>query len=66
MQLSQNEKKIAHLFLHFRNLYKILDVLKKRYDPQRLFVSQIIDCKRSGYLSAEKASRHNTYEQSTC
>ena len=36
---------------------------EKKDEPQRLFCSEIIDCKRLGYLNAEKAPCQNTYGQ---
>ena len=35
-------------------------------EPQRLFVSEIIDCEKRGYLNAPKAPSQNTYGQATC
>ena len=66
MLLSQNQKYFLNFFLHLRNLYKIWNNLKKIYEPDRLFVSEIIDCKKQAYLHAEKAAYQNTYGQSTC
>ena len=51
MESSQKEKKNSELFLHFRNLHKIWNALKKKNEPQMLFVCEIIDCKKPGYLS---------------
>ena len=52
MQLSPNQKLFSQFFLHFRNLQKILQYFKKENEPHSLFVSEIIDCKKPGYLSA--------------
>ena len=38
----------------------------KKDEPQRLFVSEIIVCKKQGYLNAQNALCQNTYGQSTC
>ena len=66
MQLSPNQKKFSATFLHFQNLHKILNTLKKQDDPRKLFVSEIIHYKKQGYRNAEKAASQNTYRQSTC
>ena len=59
MQLSPNQKIFSQFFLHFRNLKKILQYFEKENESQSLFVSEIIDCKKPGYLSAEKALCQN-------
>ena len=55
-----------NFLLLFRNLNKIWNTFKKRYEPQSLFVSEIIKCEKQGYLKAQKAAYQNTYGQSTC
>ena len=52
MQLSPNQKIFCHFFLTFQNLHKSLEYFEKEDDPQRLLVSEIIDCKKPGYLNA--------------
>ena len=52
MQLPQNQKYFLNFFLNFRNLQKFETLWKKKNETQRLFVSEIIDCKKQGYLNA--------------
>ena len=66
MLLSQTQKIFSQLFLHFRNLHKIWNTLNKIDEPSKLFLSEIIDCKKRGYLNDGKAPSQNTYGQSTC
>ena len=66
MLLSQNQKIFCELFLHFRKLHKIWNTLKNKMSLGRHFFSDIIDCKKRGYLNAQKAPCQNTYEQWTC
>ena len=46
------EKYFLRSFLHFRNLNKIFKNFAKKAEPQRLYVSEIIDFKERGYLNA--------------
>ena len=50
--ISKIKKKILDFFLNVRNLHKIWNALKKKDEPQSLFVSEIIDLKKWGYLNA--------------
>ena len=59
MRLSRNQKKFSQFFLDFRNLHKIFNNLKKNDEPQRLFVSEIIDFQKRCYLNAQKTSCQN-------
>ena len=52
MQLSQNEKIFAQFFSAFKKSTSSLKYFQEEDDPQKLFVSEIIDCKKRGYLSA--------------
>ena len=64
MQLPHHQKIFAEFFLHLRNLQKIWNTFKKKDAPQRLFVSEIIDCKKQSYLNAQKAPCQIAYGQS--
>ena len=66
MQLSPNRKLFYQFFLNFQYLHKIGNTLEKKDERQRLFVSEIIDCKKRVYLNAEKAPSQNTYGHSIC
>ena len=61
MQFSLKPKIFSQAFLHFWNLHQILKILKKEGGSHSRFISEIIDCKKLGYLNAYKASRQNTY-----
>ena len=50
--ISTNSKNFLTIFSEFQNLHKIGNTLKKKDEPQRLFVSEIIDSKKRGYLNA--------------
>ena len=63
--LSDLLKYFLNFFLHFQTLKKIRNTLKKKNEPWRLFVSEIIHCKKRSYLNAQKAPCQNTYWQST-
>ena len=47
-------------------IYIKRQILSKKDQAGRLFVSEIIDCKRRLYLNAQEAPCHNTYGQWTC
>ena len=51
MQLPPNPNEFSIFFLHFRNLHNILNSLDKKNDAQRLFVSETIYWKNSGYFN---------------
>ena len=52
MQLSQNQKLFTHFFPAFPKSTYHLEHFEKEDEPQRIFVSEIIDCKKPGYLNA--------------
>ena len=57
----------CHIFLSlWKKISSKSSVLEKQDEPQRLFLSEIIDSKKWGYLNAQKAPCQNTYGQSTC
>ena len=60
------KKKFSDFFLAFLKFTSNLESLKQKDEPQRLFISDIIDCKKWGYLNARKVAYQNTYGQSTC
>ena len=45
------KNKILNFLLHFQNVYKNLEYFEKKDELQRLFVSEVIDCKKRGYLN---------------
>ena len=66
MQLSQNRKIFSEFFSALVQSTSNLEYFEKKDDPQRLFVSKIIDFKKRSYLNAQKAPCQNTYGQPTC
>ena len=66
MLLSQNQTIFSIFFSAFPESPKNLKYFEKKDEPQRWFVSEIIDCKKRGYLNAQKAAYHNSYGESTC
>ena len=60
-------KNIFSIFFSISGIYIKFRILWKRKDePGRLFVSEIIDYKKRCYLNAEKAAYLNTYGQLKC
>ena len=66
MLLLQNQKIFSYIFSAFLESRQNLESFEKKDESQKLFVSEIIDCKNRGYLNAEKAAYQNTYGESTC
>ena len=66
MILPQNQKKFYRFFTAFLESTKNFEYFEKKEEPQRLFVSEIIDCKNRGYLNAYKTPCQRTYGRSTC
>ena len=64
--ISKSKNVFWFFFRHFRTLHKIWNTFKKNDEPQRLFVSEIIDSKSRSYLNAQKATYQNTDGQWTC
>ena len=54
---------LVNFFLHFQNLHKICNILKEKVSLRSHFFSEITDCKKRGYLNAQKAQYRNTYTQ---
>ena len=52
MQLAQNQKIFSQLFSASKKSASNLKYFQRDDDPQRLLTSEIIDCKKPGYLSA--------------
>ena len=52
MQLSLNQKIFAELFSEFPKSTKDVEYLGPEDKPQMLFLSEIIDWKKPGYLNA--------------
>ena len=52
MQLSQNQKIFPDFFPAFPKSTYHLEHFEKEDEPQRIFVSEIIDSKKPGYLNA--------------
>ena len=51
MKLCLKQKGFSEFFNAIRNVYKYLNILKKKDDPHRLCISEISDCERRGYLN---------------
>ena len=66
MQLHSNQKIIFKFFSAFPESTQNLEYFATKHESGGLFVSEIIDCKKRGYLNAQKATDQNTYGQSTC
>ena len=54
MLLSPNQKRFSEFFSNFWNLDKI-EYFEKKDKPRKLIYSKIRDCKRRGYLNAQKS-----------
>ena len=52
MQLCQNKKTYSKFFSLFPESTKNLEYFENKDEPNRLFVSEIIECKRWCYLNA--------------
>ena len=52
MQLPQNQKISSEFLSAFPESTLNLEYFEKEKEPQRLFLSEIIDCKKPGYLNA--------------
>ena len=47
--------------MRFWNLYEMENILNKKGESSKLSISEIIDSKRGGYLSAWKALLQNSF-----
>ena len=43
-----------------------MEYVEKQDEPKKSFISEIIDCKKPGYLNAQKAPFRHFYGRSTC
>ena len=66
MSLSQKRKMFSEVFSPFPESTYNLQYFETRDQPQRLFLSEIKDCKNRSKLNAQKASCHKTYGEPTC
>ena len=66
MHLSPNQKMFSEFFAAFPESIWNLEYFWEKDELGRLFVSEIIDYKKRGYLNAEKGLFRNTYGQWTC
>ena len=66
MQLSQNQKIFSQFFSALLESTEKLKYFGTKDELPNLFVSEIIDYKKRGYLNAEKGLFRNTYGQWTC
>ena len=66
MQLFPNQKIFSQFFSAFPKSIYNLKYFETNDEPQRLFVSEIIDCEKWCYINAKKDPLQNTYGQSTC
>ena len=55
MQLSPNQKIFSQFFSPFPESTWNLEYFQKKDEFQNLFVSEIIDCRKRGYLNAAKS-----------
>ena len=60
MQLSQNQEIVSQIFSASPDYTYYLEYFEKKYEPRKLFLSEIIDCKIQGYLNAQKVAYQNT------
>ena len=63
MQLSKNRKIFSQFCFAFAKSTLNFKYFRQKDVPQRLFLSEIIDWKKQGYLNGEKAPYQNTYGQ---
>ena len=56
MILSQNKKRFSEFSSTFPESTKNLEYFQTKVEPQRWFLSEIIDCKKRSYLNAQKAA----------
>ena len=54
-------KNMLWMVFWISGIYIKLGILWKKHEPQRLFVSEIIDCKKRSYLNASKAPCQKTF-----
>ena len=47
----KNKRLFVAFLLHFWNVHKIWNILKKRDEYPSLIISEIMDCERGGYLN---------------
>ena len=59
-------KNVFWFFFCIFEIYVKFQILWKKRWASELFVSEIIDCKKHGYLNAQKAPYQNTDGESTC
>ena len=59
--LSFKRKTFSGFFIAFWNLREMENIFKKKGESSSLSISEIIDSKRGGYLSAWKALLHNSF-----
>ena len=59
--LSLKQKFFLDFLLRFWNLYEMENIFKKKGESSSLSISEIIDSKRGGYLSAWKALLQNSF-----
>ena len=64
--ISETEN-IFWIFFSISEIYIIFwNIWKKKHDPHRWCISEIIDSKKRCYLNALEGPNENTYQQSTC
>ena len=66
MQLSRYRKTFSQFFSSFPKSTSNFEHFPKKDEPRRLFVSEILACKRQDYLNASKDMYQNIYGQSIC
>ena len=51
MQLSQNQEILSDFLAEFSKYTSNLEHFEKEDEPQGLFISEILDCKKPGYFN---------------
>ena len=63
---NNNNNNNSQFFAAFPKSKSNMEYFQKKDDDPRLFVYEIMDCKKPSYLNAQKAPCQNTYGKSTC
>ena len=62
----KKQKLFLDILLHFWNLNKILNIVKKKLEPHNLSISKIIQSHKCGCLNVKQVLFRNTIHQSMC
>ena len=66
MKLCKKQKNCLICLLHPRNLHLKFNIIKKKDDPHRACLSEIIDPEERRYLNVYNVPFQDTLEQSKC